>query len=164
MAKKVITITVIMSEVLYDIQNKTYLTGRSRKNGQNHEEVANMQANEDDENLNQVIRSVSNAYSSLMAKLSEYMTSSVTESDNELIDGETDLTITLQMPSNFNEAATDAISKNIHQYIVNSSIADWFIITNKPDAAEYVSMATANITDIIEAINRRVRPERKPVP
>ena len=62
MAKKTITITEYMSELLYDIQNKTYLTGRSRQTGANHEEVANMQANDDDENANQIIRSIGNAF------------------------------------------------------------------------------------------------------
>lgn len=36
MAKKVIAITLYMSELVYDVQNKTYLTGRSRKTGSNH--------------------------------------------------------------------------------------------------------------------------------
>ena len=56
MAKKTIAITLYMSELIYDVQNKTYLTGRSRTNGTNHEEVANMQANDDDENANQILR------------------------------------------------------------------------------------------------------------
>lgn len=47
MAKKTITLTLYVSELVYDIQNKTYLTGRSRRTGTNHEEVANMQANDD---------------------------------------------------------------------------------------------------------------------
>ena len=48
MAKQNVSITLYVSEMLYDIQNKTYLTGRSRQNGQNHEEVANMMASDDE--------------------------------------------------------------------------------------------------------------------
>ena len=58
MAKQNVSITLYVSEMLYDIQNKTYLTGRSRQNGQNHEEVANMMASDDEENGNQVLRSL----------------------------------------------------------------------------------------------------------
>ncbi len=65
MAKKTITITLYMSELIYDVQNKTYLTGRSRSTGKNHEEVAHMQANDDDENANQIARSIGNAFANM---------------------------------------------------------------------------------------------------
>ena len=137
MAKKTITITEYMSELLYDIQNKTYLTGRSRQTGANHEEVANMQANDDDENANQIIRSIGNAFANLKTKLSEYLVEEGTTSNNALISGEKNLTLTLQMPGNFNQATNDTISTSIHQYIVNSAIGDWFTITNKNDSSDY---------------------------
>lgn len=161
MAKKTITITEYMSELLYDIQNKTYLTGRSRQTGANHEEVANMQANDDDENANQIIRSIGNAFANLKTKLSEYLVESGTTSNNALISGEKNLTLTLQMPGNFNQATNDTISTSVHQYIVNSAIGDWFTITNKNDSSDYVTLAAANLDVIREAINKRVRPTRK---
>ena len=40
MAKIALTVTLYMSEIIYRVQNKTYITGRSRQNGNNHEEVA----------------------------------------------------------------------------------------------------------------------------
>ena len=161
MAKKTITITEYMSELLYDIQNKTYLTGRSRQTGANHEEVANMQANDDDENANQIIRSIGNAFANLKTQLSEYLVEEGTTSNNALISGEKNLTLTLQMPGNFNQATNDTISTSVHQYIVNSAIGDWFTITNKNDSSDYVTLAAANLDVIREAINKRVRPTRK---
>ena len=161
MAKKTITITEYMSELLYDIQNKTYLTGRSRQTGANHEEVANMQANDDDENANQIIRSIGNAFANLKTKLSEYLVEEGTTSNNALISGEKNLTLTLQMPGNFNQATNDTISTSVHQYIVNSAIGDWFTITNKNDSSDYVTLAASNLDVIREAINKRVRPTRK---
>ena len=86
MAKKKITITLYMSELVYDVQNKTYLTGRSRKSGNNDEEVANMQANDDDEDANQVIRSIQSAYGTLKTKLSEWIDSENSTATNEQID------------------------------------------------------------------------------
>lgn len=160
MAKKVIDITLYMSELIYDVQNKTYLTGRSRENGQNHEEVANMQANDDEENANQVVRSIGNAFANLKSKLSEYLVSNGTTSNNALISPTTNLTVALQMPSNFNQSTNDSISAALHQYVVNTAIADWFTITNKTDANDYVSMAAANLEQVREAINKRVRPQR----
>lgn len=160
MAKKSITITLYMSELIYDVQNKTYLTGRSRDNGQNHEEVANMQANDDDENANQVVRSIGNAFGTLKTKLSEYLVENGTTVNDALISDSTNLTVALSMPSNFNQATNDTISAALHQYIVNTAIADWFTITNKADAADYVALAGANLEQVREAINKRVRPTR----
>lgn len=156
-----VTITLYMSELIYDIQNKTYLTGRSRKTGQNHEEVANMQANDDDENLGQLQRSIQNAYASMKMQLSEYLATNQSASDNELMDDEDELHITLQMPTNYNHSTVDTISSALHQYIVNISISEWFTITNKADVKDYVSLASANLEQVREAINKRVRPTRR---
>lgn len=60
-----VNITLKIDEIIYDIQNKTYLTGKSRHDGKNHEQVANMQANDDEENANQILRSISSAFNNL---------------------------------------------------------------------------------------------------
>lgn len=85
MAKKTITMTLYVSELVYDVQNKTYLTGRSRQTGTNHEEVANMQANDDDENANQILRSIQNAFGTLKTKLSEWLDEDGTTATDELM-------------------------------------------------------------------------------
>ena len=87
--KKDISIKLYASELIYDVQNKTYLTGRSRQKGNNHEEVANMQANDDEENENQVVRSIGNAWASLKTQLSEFLVSDQTTGNNILIDEDT---------------------------------------------------------------------------
>ena len=163
MAKKTISITLYMSELIYDVQNKTYLTGRSRNTGDNHEQVANMQANEDEENQNQVVRSIGNAYANLKTKLSEYIEDSGSTANNILLSASDNLQINLVMPSNFNPATNNTIGAALHQYIVNSAIGEWFTITNKADAADYLALAASNRAEIREAINKRVRPTRSNV-
>lgn len=163
MAKKNISITLYMSELIYDVQNKTYLTGRSRSNGTNHEEVANMQANDDDENANQIVRSIGNAFANLKTKLSEFIVETGTTANNKLLTTTSNLTLALVMPSNFNQATNDTISSALHQYLVNSAIGDWFTITDKNDAGDYVTLAAANLDQIREAVNKRNRPTRASV-
>lgn len=163
MAKKTVTIMAYMSELIYDVQNKTYLTGRSRSTGTNHEEVANMQANDDDENADQIARSIGNAFALLKTKLAEYIEETATTATNKLISTSTNLQLTLKMPSNFNQSTTETIGAAVHQYLVNSAIGDWFTITNKNDATDYVTLAAANLEEIREAINKRVRPTRATV-
>lgn len=160
MAKKIISITLYMSELIYDVQNKTYLTGRSRQTGTNHEEVANMQANDDDENANQIMRSIGNAFANLKTKLSEYINESGTSTNDKLISSTDNLTVSLNMPPNYNNASNDTISTALHQYLVNSAIGDWFTITNKNDASDYITLAAANLEQLREAVNKRMRPTR----
>lgn len=160
MAKKVIAITLYMSELIYDVQNKTYLTGRSRQTGTNHEEVANMQANDDDENANQIMRSIGNAFANLKTKLSEYINESGTSTNDKQLSSTGNLTLSLDMPPNYNNASNDTISTALHQYLVNSAIGDWFTITNKNDASDYITLAAANLEQLREAVNKRMRPTR----
>lgn len=160
MAKQTITITLYKSELVYDVQNKTYLTGRSRQTGGNHEEVANMQANDDEENANQILRSIGNAFATLKTKLSEYLEESGTSANDIQMDGTGEITVSMKVPSNFNKATNDTISAALHQYLVNTAIGDWFTITNKNDAADYTAMAAADLEQIREAVNKRVRPTR----
>jgi hypothetical protein len=160
MAKKVIAITLYMSELIYDVQNKTYLTGRSRQTGTNHEEVANMQANDDDENANQIMRSIGNAFANLKTKLSEYINESGTSTNDKQLSSTGNLTLSLNMPPNYNNASNDTISTALHQYLVNSAIGDWFTITNKKDASDYITLAAANLEQLREAVNKRMRPTR----
>ena len=164
MAKKKITITLYMSELVYDVQNKTYLTGRSRKSGNNDEEVANMQANDDDEDANQVIRSIQSAYGTLKTKLSEWIDSENSTATNEQIDPTKNIVIVRSMPSNYNQATLEAITNACHSYIVNTATGDWFQITNKDDAKDYFDKATNDLADIREAVNKRVRPVRTAIP
>lgn len=163
MAKKNLIITLYMSELIYDVQNKTYLTGRSRGNGNNHEEVANMQANDDDENANQIMRSIGNAFANLKTKLSEYIDENGTTADNKLLDSTSNLNLALVMPSNYNQATSDTISAALHQYLVNYAIGEWFTITDKNDATDYITLAAASLDALREAINKRVRPKRTEV-
>jgi hypothetical protein len=163
MAKQTITITLYKSELVYDVQNKTYLTGRSRQTGDNHEQVANMQANDDDENANQILRSLGNAYATLKTKLSEYLIESGTSAvsaDDVQMDATSNITVELKVPSNYNKATRDTIAAALHQYLVNTAIGDWFTITNKTDAEDYINLAAANLQQIREAVNKRVRPVR----
>lgn len=164
MARQTITITLYKSELIYDIQNKTYLTGRSRQSGENHEEVANMQANDDDENANQILRSLGNAYGMLKTKLSEYLEESGTSANDILMSDDGNITIALKVPSNFNPATSDTVSTALHQYLVNTAIGDWFLITNKADADDYLKLAIVNLEQVREAVNKRVRPQRPTPP
>lgn len=156
-----IKIDLDMSEIIYDIQNKTYLTGKCRRVEGNHELVANMQANDDEENANQVLRSVSMAYATLKTKLGEYLQEAATTSSNTLLSASDSLSLTLLMPSNYNLSTVSTVTSAAHQYIVSSAVVDWFTITHKTDAGEYSTLAETSLKILIEAVSKRSRPQRK---
>lgn len=158
--KQSITITLNLGEIIYDIQNKTYLTGRSVQEKSNPSHVANMQANDDDENSAQILRSVSLAVSRLRCRFSEYLEEGEIAGSNTSMNSQDKLSFTLSMPSNFNLAVTNTLSQAAHQFIVATVIADWFAITAKGETADYTLAAESALTILEEALCKRIRPSR----
>ena len=179
MSKKDLNITLYKSELIYEVQNKTYLTGRSRHNGENHEQVANMQAGDDDEHLNQILRSLGSAFSELKTRLADFIDldaeqttannkllatfTAADNEDNELEIEDNELEIELVMPANYNTATADAISSACHNFVVNTAVADWYTLTAPAEAAPYASLAAGNIQQIRDAANKRTAPTRSAI-
>jgi hypothetical protein len=160
MAKKMITITIGMANLLYDIANETYLRGQSAKTDENYREVANIFATMDDENQDKIMRSIKRAWSDIKFVLGEYYHEDKSASDNALVSANDDLVVTLAMPTNFAESATDSIAEAIHNYLSNSTIAEWYMVVNKTDAPDYMTLATQAIVQLKQGINKRKRPTR----
>lgn len=155
-----LTIKIDIRELIYDIQNKTYLTGRSRSDGNNYRQVALMQANDDDENYNQIMRSIGNAFSRVQNELAEVLEIDTANANNTLLLDEDTKILTLIMPSNFNTSATDAIASAIHQYVVTYATAEWFMITNKTDTEDYYRLSRESLELLRESLCKRSRPSR----
>lgn len=164
-SKKTLTVVQEVKELVYDIQNKAYLTGQTREaeGKKEYEAASNMQASNDDENSYQLRRSLANAYSSLKTQLGEYLSEEKTTTNNRIqreIDTDGQITLTFKLPSNFNSASADALGNNIHAYLVCTALAEWFIITNKEDAGDYVKLATNSLENAKRALYKRSRPTR----
>lgn len=164
MSKIDLVITLHKSELIYDVRNKTYLIGRNRYNGKNDEQVANMQVNEEGEHMEQILRSIGDAYNGLKLKLAKYYKNVGNLSDkvsNVWMNGEGNLEFILEVPGNFDRNVVDTIASGCHKFIVNTAIGEWFAIT-KPDEAEmYLAKAGNGLAEIHAAINKRVRPIRE---
>lgn len=159
-AKLPVTVTTKISWLLFDIMNETFLRGRTLQNKENHKEVASMFASEDEENREKILRSIKKAHAEVKTELSEYLDEDGTATDNSHYDGSTDLKFDLKMPSNFNKAATTGVGEAIHDYIKNMAIAEWYMVTNKADAGEYVTLAARSLESIRQAVSKRSRPKR----
>ena len=154
------TVTVKMSWLLYDIMNETYLRGRTIQDKDNHKAVASMYASEDEENIEKTLRSIKKGFAEVKSELSEYLDESATAVDDKPIDKDTDLVLNLQMPSNFNEAATVGIGEAVHDYLKNSTVAEWYLVTNKSEANDYFPLAQKSMLSIQQAVSKRSRPKR----
>lgn len=159
-AKKAVTVTIKHSWLLYDIMNETFLRGRTIQNKDNHKEVASMFASEDEENREKILRSIKKAFAEVKTELAEYLNEHGTTTDNSHYDGTTDLTLNLNMPSNFNEAATAGVGEAVHDYLKNMAIAEWYMVTNKADAEQYVALAGKSMTNIQLSVSKRSRPTK----
>ncbi|MDE6235993.1 MAG: hypothetical protein K2M56_09615 [Muribaculaceae bacterium] len=157
--KKKVTATIKMPWLLFDIMNETFLRGRTIQNKENHKEVASMFASEDRENREKILRSIKRAFSEVQTTLGEYLDENGTETDNSHFDGESDLVLNLEMPSNFNEAATTGVGEAVHAYLANMAIAEWYVVTNKADADQYFAMAQKSMAMIEQTVSKRSRPK-----
>lgn len=157
MAKKTIEIKLVMSEVLYDIQNTVWLIGRSRGGG-DAVGTSHMQIDlEEESNRNQVLRSVSNAVEVLRGSMREYLYNRDVVRDNVLIEADKDITFTLLMPMNFSEDAVSSIAALCHRYVVNSALRDWLLIVSAGDAESYGTQASGDLTSLTILLHSRVR-------
>lgn len=164
MADITFTVKLDVKELIYDIDNKAYLTGRSRKDSAGVETVASMQSSDSEEDRNQILRGIQNAYNQLCVVVSEYLslpTPGDTTFNDELYKSDTSIDLGFTVPGNFNTATRSAIAAIAHKYIVNKSLAEWFLITNKADVAEYEALAAQNAEELRVALNKRVRPKRQ---
>lgn len=158
--KKNVKATIKISWLLFDIMNETFLRGRTIQNKENHKEVASMFASEDEENREKILRSIKKGFAEVKTELAEYLNEDGTTTDNSHYDGTTDLVLNLTMPSNFNEAATAGVGEAIHDYLKNTAVADWYLVTNKGDAADYMTLAQKSLVSIQQAVSKRSRPKR----
>lgn len=159
-AKKAVTVTIKISWLLYDIMNETFLRGRTIQDKDNYKTVASMFASEDEENREKILRSIKKSFAYVKSSLAEYLDESVTSTDNVHYDGTSDLVIQLKMPSNFNEAATAGLGEAVHDYLKNMAIAEWYLVTNKNDAEQYIALANNSMVSITQSVSRRSRPTR----
>lgn len=164
-SKKTLTVKLEVKELMHDIMNKAYLTGQAREaeGTKGYEAASNMQASEDEDNSYQLRRSLANAYSSLKSLLGEYLDEDKSSSNNRIqqeIDEDGQLELAFLLPSNYNNASADSLGNGIHAYLVDLTLAEWFTITNKDDAQDYLTHSKVSLETVKRALYKRSRPKR----
>lgn len=162
--KKTIVVTLESKEIKFDVMNKSHLTGQARNaEGKDYRATAYMQASEDDEHAYQILRSISNAFSHLKVELGEYLHEDGSTSNNRInktVENDGKLQLSFLLPSNFNNSACDSLGGMLHEYIVDRTLSEWFVITNKQDAQDYATLANDALDRAKQALYKRERPTR----
>lgn len=162
--KKTIIVTLESEEIKFDVMNKSHITGQARNaEGKDYRQTAYMQASEDDEHAYQILRSICNAFAHLKTELGEYLHEDGSTSNNRLnkaVEEGTQLILEFLLPSNFNNSACDSLGAMLHEYIVDRTLSEWFVITNKADAQDYAKLAEDALTRAKQALYKRERPKR----
>lgn len=162
--KKTIVVTLESKEIKFDVMNKSHLTGQARNaEGKDYRATAYMQASEDDEHAYQILRSISNAFSHLKVELGEYLHEDGSTSNNRInktVEDDGKLQLSFLLPSNFNNSACDSLGGMLHEYIVDRTLSEWFVITNKQDAQDYAALANDALDRAKQALYKRERPTR----
>ncbi len=69
-------------------------------------------------------------------------------------------TLVFLLPSNFNNSACDSLGGMLHEYIVDRTLSEWFVITSPNDAQNYSNLATDALDRAKQALYKRERPTR----
>lgn len=157
---KTITITLAKDELLYDIENTSYLVGNSRSTGDNFEQVSNIQNSGEGEDRNFILRSVENAFNEVKRNLSRYVDESKITTNNDLMEATGDFILTLKVVDMFNEASTDTLKSAAHEFIVSSALMDWFSNVKPDEMVIYQNRKIEANRSMLSALYRKKAPSR----
>lgn len=162
--KNTLYIDIHISEVIYAVQNATNIKGESVDTKDTHKKAHDLKIDERSGNINLVLRKIGNSFGELKSRLSEYINESGTTASNKQLTADSNVGVTLYVPTNFNLAVKENIAECMHQFMVNVTLRDWYAILSKEDAVNYQKLGDTCIEQIKADINKRVRPQRGQLP
>lgn len=163
---KEIKITLSWKDLLTEVHNTTYFTGRSRFTGDNPEQVANMQSDEEEESLirRYLYGGSVRVRTALSAVLKQPLPISEETDSIPAMEDSSTVNYQLQVAGNFDMNQMPAIASAIHQTLVSHAVGEWFLVSNPGEAAVYFDKANAALSDLRSAINKRTGPSRRNTP
>lgn len=162
MEDKEVHITLLSSELLYDIGSMCYVEGdlEEHMTGKQLHQIMDSVVGE---NLNRITRALHLCQTKIVELLYPFCKSEsepVELRDNELVE-EYSYDFTLKVAPDFAESSVNRLSALLHDYMVSYVVADWLSIT-KPGAEEKWLLKCANSEQELKStINRRMKRVRR---
>lgn len=164
--RKSATITLLRSELLYDIGNSAYVTGElvGEENEHAHHLVTDVTQ---DGNIDRVTRMLDLAFADLEEKLYPYTKGDVedgAEADDKM--GETEkYVLSLSLPETFSATTLRLVAKLAHEFLVCRVLNDWLGVTSPENAAVWAERSEsvgerlrAALTSRSKAFRRKMKP------
>ena len=162
--KKNITVTLESKEIRFDIMTRSHLAGKVRgAEGKDYRVASYMQVAQDDESDYPILRFIGKAFSWLKSELNEYLHEEGSTSNNridKIIENGEQLKLQFIMPSNFDNTTCDSLGDLLHEYIVDRTLSEWFVITDKEEVKDYAALAADALDSVRRALHKRERPKR----
>lgn len=169
-----INITLYQSELLYDVRMKLSKIAETFIAKKDFEQASNIQ-DTDGEDENVLLRSIDNAFSSIINTLSKYIdvehsfykdakskSNTIGNDLNQSVEDTNKNKVyqyALQMPTNYNNSTKTTIAAASHSYIVNTALFDWLEHTDRNDAKDYMELARNDMNTLISAVFKRNKPQ-----
>lgn len=154
--KRTITLLFDRESLLYDIGNLGYVEGDIIADEAQHNKHLTFDITEDD-NVDRVTRVLDLAHAMIVEYLYPF-TKEECEDGFELNDvfKETPTyTIVMKVPKTFSKTTAKLLEQLIHEYFIDSVLADWLAITNPNAAAKYTESAQGLLSEIKRKVNSR---------
>ena len=157
--KNTFTVTLLRKRLLYDISLAAHISSLASE-GDGHL-VADTESTS---RLNRITESLDRAWMNIMAKTSAYqkdlMDEDINDEETDSLEDNESYSIALRMPVAFPRSLATVVKNDMHDYMVNYAIADWYSFLKKDEAERFAILSANNITDLKAHLDTRVSPAR----
>lgn len=157
---KTITITLKREEIMADVVNAAHVTGRRLNVAGSEEKASDIQTPDEGADKYIVARAMGEGLSAVRKECGRYLSTGRTTDDNQLEDVNGDYTLALDMPDRWNFGATSRLTNLANAYVRDWCIYNIFEKTNPNEAANYLSKANTELSEIKPVLEMRISPVR----
>lgn len=143
-----------------DVVNAAHITGRRLNVAGSEEKASDIQTPEEGVDKYVVARAMMEGLSAVRKECGRYLNTGRTIDDNALEDVSGNFILTLDMPDRWNFGATSRLTSLANGYVRDWCIYSIFEKTNPDEAANYLSKANLQLSEIKPVLEMRTGPVR----
>lgn len=143
-----------------DVVNAAHITGRRLNVAGAEEKASDIQTPEEGVDKYVVARAMMEGLSAVRKECGRYLNTGRTTDDNALEDVSGNFILTLDMPDRWNFGATSRLTSLANGYVRDWCIYSIFEKTNPDEAANYLSKANLQLSEIKPVLEMRTGPVR----
>lgn len=156
-----ITVTLIRSELLYDIELVAYAIGETVR-GEDEKERSLVMDVSSDGKADKTTMNMNKAWGELLNEVTGYTKMGIDENvdTNNIFVIPEQYEVRLRVPDTFTKLNAEAVKNAMHAYLVNKALEGWFAITKKDEVGYYANEARIELAKVKRFLNMRIKPLR----